>query len=53
MATPSKAGQSTGAKTSGYEESPERKRRRRQQEKRWAKKCGPVTVRYVDPDTLR
>ncbi len=39
------------------EESPERKRRRAlgrlKQEKRWKAKCGPVTVRYVDPATLK
>jgi len=28
-------------------------RRRRRQEARWARKCGPVTVRFVDPATLR
>jgi hypothetical protein len=39
------------------EESPQRKKRRaagrRREEKRWAAKSGPVTVRFVDPETLR
>jgi hypothetical protein len=37
--------------------SPDRKKRaeakRRREEKRWARKSGPVTVRFVDPATLR
>jgi hypothetical protein len=28
-------------------------RARRRQEARWRAKCGPVTVRFVDPATLR
>jgi hypothetical protein len=41
----------------GVETSPERRKRqadkRRREEKRWAKRSGPVTVRHVDPATLR
>lgn len=41
----------------GMESSPRRQSNaakfRRRQEKRWAKKSGPVTVRFVDPATLR
>jgi hypothetical protein len=41
----------------GLESSPQRQKRHRdylkRQERRWAKKSGPVTVRYVDPETLR
>src|SRR4051794_25215453 len=40
----------------GTEQSPERRRRaaakRKREEKRWAKKSGPVTTRFVDPATL-
>lgn len=28
-------------------------KRRRREEARWRAKCGPVTVRFVDPATLR
>lgn len=28
-------------------------KRRREQEKAWAARSGPVTVRYVDPSSLR
>lgn len=32
----------------------ERKRKyQERQERRWKAKCGPVTVRFVDPETLR
>lgn len=49
---------STGASLGGgVESSPERQKRqaakRRREEKRWAKRSGPVTVRFVDPATLR
>lgn len=41
----------------GMERSPKSQKRaadfRKRQEKRWAKKSGPVTVRFVDPATLR
>jgi hypothetical protein len=41
----------------GLEASPKRQKRHRdflkRQERRWAKKSGPVTVRFVDPATLR
>jgi hypothetical protein len=37
--------------------SPERRKRaaakRKREEKRWAARSGPVTVRFVDPATLR
>jgi hypothetical protein len=42
----------TGTNTSSVETSPARDRRaaaRRRQEKRWAKKSGPITVRFVCP----
>jgi hypothetical protein len=47
----------TGASLGGnVEMSPERKSRaaakRRREEKRWARKSGPVTTRFVDPATL-
>jgi hypothetical protein len=41
----------------GVENSPQRAKRKREfeqrQQKRWAKRNGPVTVRFVDPATLR
>lgn len=41
----------------GLESSPQRQKRHRdylaRQERRWARKSGPVTVRFVDPATLR
>lgn len=47
----------TGSNTSGIESSAARKRRRakqrREEERRWAEKSGPVTVKFVDPATLR
>ena len=47
----------TGASLGGVESSPERRSRqaakRKREEKRWAKRSGPVTVRFVDPQTLR
>ncbi len=48
----------TGASLGGgVETSPDRRKRqaakRRREEKRWAKLSGPVTVRFVDPATLR
>jgi len=50
-------GTRAGASLGGIEMSPERRRRqaakRKREEKRWAKKCGPVTVRFVDPATLK
>ena len=40
----------------GTESSPERRKRqaakRKREEKRWAARSGPVTVRFVDPATL-
>jgi len=46
----------TGTNTSSVEVSPARARRaaqrRRAQEKRWARKSGPVTVRF-DPSVIR
>jgi hypothetical protein len=46
-----------GTSQGGMESSPERRKRqaakRRREEKRWAKRSGPVTVRFVDPATLR
>jgi hypothetical protein len=54
MARPGSTGGPLGGRP---EESPERRRRRaaarKREEKRWARKSGPVTVRYVDPATLR
>jgi hypothetical protein len=48
----------TGGSLGGrIEQSPERARRqaakRQREEKRWAKRSGPVTVRFVDPAELR
>lgn len=46
-------GQGTGINTGSYDISPERRARRaaakRREEKRWARKSGPVTVRFVCP----
>lgn len=46
----------TGVSTGGVEVSPARARRnakaRKRQEQRWARKCGPVTVRF-DPSVIR
>lgn len=54
MAEGSNTGSSLGGRT---EESPARKKRRaaarKREEKRWASKSGPVTVRFVDPEQLR
>jgi hypothetical protein len=49
---------STGSSLGGgVQTSPDRRRRqaakRRREENRWAKRSGPVTVRFVDPATLR
>ena len=51
-------GTNHGASLGGrVEESPKRRARRaaarRREEKRWAAKSGPVTVRFVDPATLK
>lgn len=47
----------TGASLGGAESSPERRKRqaakRKREEKRWAARSGPVTVRFVDPATLK
>jgi hypothetical protein len=47
----------TGASLGGIESSPQRRARqaakRKREEKRWAKRSGPVTVRFVDPATLK
>jgi hypothetical protein len=47
----------TGTSTSTILESPAKRRRRdrarRRQEAAWAARSGPVTVRHVDPATLR
>jgi hypothetical protein len=47
----------TGSSLGGAETSPERRKRdaakRRREEKRWAKRSGPVTVRFVDPEDLK
>ena len=54
MSKPGQSGASLGGRT---EMSPERKKRaaakRKREEKRWAKRSGPVTVRFVDPATLK
>jgi hypothetical protein len=47
-----------GVSTSGWvETSPAKKRAkqraRKRQEKAWARRSGPVEVRFVDPDELR
>jgi hypothetical protein len=50
------SGTRTGTSMGGLEVSPDRARRaarrRRRQEKAWARKCGPVTVRF-DPSVMR
>jgi hypothetical protein len=50
-------GETGGSLGSRAEMSPARRRRERQrrkrEEKRWARKSGPVTVRFVDPAELR
>lgn len=48
----------TGASLGGgVETSPDRRKRqaakRRREEKRWSRRSGPVTVRFVDPASLR
>ena len=54
MSDGTRHGASLGGRT---DMSPERRRRRaaarRREEKRWAAKSGPVTVRFVDPESLR
>ncbi len=54
MADGGRTGASLGG---GVEQSPERKKRaaakRKREERRWARRSGPVTVRFVDPATLR
>jgi hypothetical protein len=41
----------------GYELSPKRKQQRaasrKRQDARWQRKSGPLTVRFVDPETLK
>lgn len=47
----------TGVGTSSIEYSPQRIKRMKKakvrQEKRWKEKCGPVTIKFVDPTLLK
>lgn len=53
MSHPGRIGVALGTAIVSNEWQKRQRKRRKRQEQRWAAKSGPVTVRFVDPATLR